>query len=141
MSEYAIIYPTFVMIALTAFVFARLGFMRVYAVKAGEIDGRFFKSYRGYDEPERLRVWSRHAINLTEMPVLFYIVVILIYVTGQSSMTLVALAWFFVLARVMHSLIHLGSNKIIHRFKIYAVSLAALLLLWVLLLIRLLTDT
>ena len=130
----------FVMIALTAFVFARLGYMRFNAVKAGKIDGKFFKSYRGYVEPEHLRVWSRHAINLTEMPVLFYVVVILIYVTNQSSIIFVGLAWLYVLARLMHSMIHLGSNKVINRFKTYALSFATLILLWTVLLIRLLMD-
>ncbi len=140
MSEYAIIYPMFVMIALTAFVYARLGIMRVNAVKSGEIDGRFFKSYRGYDEPEQLRVWSRHAINLTELPVLFYVVVILIFVTGQSSMMLVALAWLYVIARLMHSMIHLRSNKVLNRFKIYVAGFTTLMLLWAILLIQLLMD-
>jgi len=40
------------------------------------------------------------------------------------------LAWAFVAARVAHSWIHCTYNKVMHRFRAYALSVFALLALW-----------
>ena len=54
-----ILYPLFAMAALTFFCMFRLGYMRFTAVRRKEVDFRFFRQYRDYDEPDDLRVMSR----------------------------------------------------------------------------------
>ncbi len=63
-----IFYPAFAMKALTIFCMVRLGLLRWAAVRTGEIDPKFFILYRGYEEPEKLAVYSRHVVNLFEAP-------------------------------------------------------------------------
>ena len=132
-----IIYPLFAMFALTAFVAFRMGFLRYSAVKNRKIDPRFFKLYQNHEEPDYLRVISRHQINLFEAPVLFYAVCILIVVTNQTSLLLLSLAWLYVALRYIHSFIHLSSNNVLYRFKIFAVSWLVLIGIWAVLAIRL----
>lgn len=126
-----VLYPAFALFALTMFVQVRLGLMRRAAVRDGTMDPRFFRSYRGYDEPENLRVWSRHLVNLYEAPVLFYTVVVIAYVTGQAGLLPTALAWGYVALRYAHSAVHLGSNKVLNRFRLFLASLVVLASLWI----------
>ncbi len=127
-----VLFPALAMIGLTLFAFVRLGYLRFNAVKQGEIDPRFFSLYRGYEEPEKLALYSRHVVNLFETPVLFYVICIIAYVSGQSGgMTVVALAWAYFALRMMHSYVHLTSNVVIVRFRIFTISMLILGVLWV----------
>lgn len=127
-----VLYPALAMVGLTLFAIGRLGYLRFNAVKQGEIDPRFFSLYRGYEEPEKLAAYSRHIVNLFETPVLFYVVCITAFVSGQSGgVTIVALAWAYFALRVMHSYVHLTSNVVIVRFRIFMVSMLILTILWI----------
>ena len=126
-----IFYPTFALLGLTAFVVLRLGFLRYQAVYKGEVDPRYYKLYRGDGEPEYLCQWTRHLANLLEVPVLFYVVTLIAFVTGQSSLAVVALCWAYVGARGIHSIIHLTSNKVLWRSRIFGLSWVALVALMV----------
>ena len=125
-----VLYPVFAMIGLTFFCLARLGHLRYLAVKRGEVDPRFFSLYRGYEEPEKLAVYSRHVVNLFEAPVLFYVITLAAATTGQSGAIVVGLAWAYVALRFAHSWIHLTSNVVIARFRMYVLSIFVLVALW-----------
>jgi hypothetical protein len=73
---------------------------------------------------------SDNLINLFEIPVLFYVLVILLYVTGVSDTGYLAGAWAFVLLRVLHSLIHSSYNQVMHRFPVYVLSTLVLWGMW-----------
>lgn len=132
-----ILFPVFAMIALTTFVVFRLGFARWGAVARREINIHFFESYRSYDEPEPLRILSRHLVNLFETPVIFYVVSIMIYVTGQTTALLLALSWLYVLSRYVHTFVHLTSNIVLWRFRVFGVSVVILTVIWLVFLIQL----
>ena len=133
-----VLYPVFAMAALTFICVFRMGLLRYSAVRSGEIDGRFFRLYKDYEEPEYLRVISRHVVNLYEAPVLFYAVSIIAFVTETVSILILALAWVYVALRYVHSYIHLTSNKVIHRFRCFVTSQLVLLVLWLVVLAGLL---
>lgn len=128
-----VLWPAFAMFALTAFVVVRMGRQRAAAVSSGRVNLRFYKLYRDGSEPEDIAVTSRHFVNLFEAPVLFYVAVVIAHVTGQTGLAPVALAWAYVAARVVHSFIHLGSNDVLWRFRVYGVSWMVLAALWVVL--------
>jgi len=129
-----ILYPSFAMMALTIFCMARLGFLRWVAVGRGEVDPRFFSLFRGYEEPEKLAAYSRHVVNLFEAPLLFYVITLTAFVTGQSGPWLLGLAWAYVALRYFHSYVHLTSNVVLTRFRIFVVSMATLSALWLIVL-------
>ena len=91
-----IFYPAFLLMGLTLILTMRLGLMRYRAVQKGTVDPRYFVLYRGYDEPEKLAVNSRHIVNLFEAPVLFYAISIIAFVTNQGGTVLLALLWAYV---------------------------------------------
>jgi hypothetical protein len=126
-----VLYPVFVLFVLTAFSTLRLAYLRLNAVKKGEVNPKFYRDYEGFEETEKLRVASRHVINLYEAPVLFYTVSIIAYVTGVGGFAIVVMAWAYVLLRYLHSYVHLTSNKVLLRFRLFASSQAVLVALWI----------
>ena len=129
--------PLFAMAFLTLIVLITLARSRFKAAKAREVDVSYYKVYQGSEEPEHIRKISRNYSNLFEAPVLFYLAVILTMTLKIQSYTLLVLAWTFVILRHFHSYIHCRSNKVIHRFRLFALSVGVLFAYWVVLLINL----
>lgn len=125
-----ILYPVFALFLLTLIVQLRLGALRFAAVRDGRIAGGFYRSYQGGEEPEDLRVHTRNLTNLYEGPVLFYTIVIIAYVTRQAGLLPAILAWGYVALRYAHSYVHLTSNRVLLRFRLFLASLAVLTALW-----------
>lgn len=135
--NFTLVYPMAAMVLLTALVLIRMVFGRVTAVKRGEVDARFYKTYQGdAGEPRKMAQHSRHFINLFESPVLFYAGCITAMVAGQGTGVIAWLAWAYVLCRVAHAFVHLGSNKIPPRMAIYGASWVVLFALWGTLVVR-----
>lgn len=132
-----ILYPVFAMFLLVAVVLLRMRSMRFAAVRRKEVRATYYRAFQGGEEPEALRVISRHFTNLFEVPVLFYVGVIMAYVTHQVTYWLVACAWAYVALRYGHSFIHLTSNNVVARFSVYFASGFVLLVMWSSLLVRL----
>jgi hypothetical protein len=132
-----ILYPVFAMFVLVAVVLLRMRSMRFSAVRRNEISARYYRAFQGGEEPEPLRVISRHFSNLFEVPVLFYVGAIMTYVTHQVNYWLVGCAWAYVALRYVHTYVHLTSNDVIVRFSVYFASGFVLLLMWSSLLIQL----
>jgi hypothetical protein len=131
------LYPVFALIALTFGVAMRLGYLRYRAVRHQQVDASFYQAYIG-EEPLALRITSRHLVNLLEFPILFYLACILAFVTGQQGLPLLSLAWTFVGLRLVHTLIHLGPNIVIWRFRLFVLGILVLATLWTLLFLGLL---
>ena len=68
--------------------------------------------------------------NLFELPVLFQVGVLLVLVLGIASDFLAVVAWIFVAARALHSLIQCSYNRVMHRFTVYAIGAFALWVFW-----------
>ena len=75
--------------------------------------------------PSEVRNPSDNLKNLFEIPVLFYVLCLYLYVTAQVDIVYVASAWVFFLFRVFHSVVHCLGNNVMLRFAVYCVSAAA----------------
>ena len=133
----AILWPAFALFALTTLVVFRLASLRWRAVSRRQVDPRFYKIYRGEGEPEEVAVVSRHLVNLYEAPTLFYAGTAIAFAAGQGGTALVALGWAYVSLRLVHSMIHLGPNDVLWRFRVFALSWLVLLGYWVVLALEL----
>ena len=109
----------------------RLVHGRVRSLQKREVNMKYYKTYsEGDGEPVKLALLSQHVENLFEVPPLFHVVVIAIYVTKLGTTTTVALSWIYVLLRVLHSVIHTGYNNVLHRFYSFIASNFVLITLW-----------
>ncbi len=78
--------------------------------------------------------------NLFEVPVLFYTIVLVIFVTKIDAPILLALAWGYVVARCFHSYFQCTSNVVMQRFYAFLTSCTILILMWVVTLVNLLIN-
>jgi len=138
MNSVQILYPAMAMFALTMGCVFALGIARYQAIRKGEVRISFFRTYDEGSQPRRLHLLARHVQNHFEVPPLFHLGVILTYATQSASAASLTFAWLFVLVRVVHSAIHLGSNNVSHRFFAYGFSLMMLCGLWASMLVSLL---
>jgi hypothetical protein len=115
----------------TAIVVFLTGFVRIRAVRQGRAPRGAFRLGEAPGVPADVTVVNRNLMNLLEMPVLFYVVCIAFYVTRHVDHGLVTLAWLFVALRVLHSLIHLTTNRVLHRLTAFALSNVVLLTMWI----------
>ena len=130
--------PALVMIALTIVVWLRMFFTRVGEMKRERIQMQDVAlSAQSATRFSDTRAADNFR-NLFELPVLFYLAVVVAVLTGQVTMVTVTLAWAFVVLRIVHSAIHCGYNKVIHRFRAYFAAGVALWSLWIVLAIGLL---
>jgi hypothetical protein len=106
------------------------GVARVRAARAGRVRPGAFKMGESPDVPADVAVVNRNLMNLLEMPVLFYVVTLAFYVTGHAGPAVIWLAWVYVALRLLHSFIHLTSNRIISRLTAFAASNVVLLTMW-----------
>lgn len=122
------------MFVLTTIVLLVMFRSRVRAVRSKEVPLGFFKTYQG-EVPAHLITPARHFANLFETPVLFYVACLASMILQHDGVIVVALAWGYVLTRYVHAYVHLGTNKVIVRMRVYFVSWLFLAALWISLLI------
>jgi hypothetical protein len=77
--------------------------------------------------------------NQLEMPMLFFVVVILAILTGSADYPMTAMAWVYVILRIVHAAIHTTYNKIRDRFLAYLLSNLVLIAMWAKLALHVLT--
>ena len=127
----AVLYPMFALAAWTLLVLLLIPFARARSARRREIDIDDFKYGESPAVPPAVSIPNRNYMNLLELPMLFYVVCIVLYVTAGASTTAIALAWAYVVLRVIHSLIHLSYNRVVHRLAAFTASNVALVMLWV----------
>ena len=127
----AVLYPMFALAAWTLAVLLLIPFARSRSALRREIAIDDFKYGESPAVPPAVSIPNRNYMNLLELPMLFYVVCIVLYVTAGASTTTIALAWAFVVLRFVHSVIHLSYNRVVHRLAAFTASNIALVTLWV----------
>lgn len=127
----ATLLPVFVQVALTFAVLFRLGAVRLKAIRAGGlVREEVVLGDTGW--PPIVRQASNCFRNQFELPVLFYVLVVLALLTRQTSDLFLVLAWLFVISRIVHAYVYVTSNHIGWRFGAFAFGALVLLAMWVL---------
>lgn len=134
----AVLLPVFVQVALTFGLLFYMGRVRVGTIRRREVHIRDI-ALRQPNWPERATKASMAYHNQLELPLLFYVLVILALFTKQADMLFVLLSWVFVALRVIHALIIVTTNRIQQRFAVFAASFFVLLVMWIIFVIRILT--
>lgn len=132
MQNPAILFPMFALAGWTALVLILIPLYRFRAGRRREIVTNDFKYGESAKVPPYVSIPNRNYMNLLELPLLFYVVCLMLYVTSGGSDLAQALAWVFVALRVVHSLIHLSYNNVMHRLGAFALSTTVLIALWLL---------
>ena len=125
-----ILKPAFAMAGLTFAVWIRMYYVRLRQIRRERIAPQ---SVATSAQAAALLTDSRGSDNLRnlfELPVLFYIALIVALVTGLVTPVTLWLAWAFVVLRVRHSLVHCTYNRVMHRFALHVAGAMVLWSLW-----------
>ena len=137
MSAAAILLPVFVQVALTFALLFSLGPKRIAAIKNGEVKlGEVALDQNTW--PPALVQIGNALNNQFQLPVLFYVLVILALFLRKADLLFVILSWVFVISRIVHAAVHATSNSMGRRFAAFVVGATVLLIMWVVFAIRIL---
>jgi hypothetical protein len=130
MTVQMVLLPIFVQVALTFAMLFWMASARTRAVKSGETKIRDIALGQSA-WPTRPQQISNNYASQFQVPLLFYVVVILALFTRTADLIFVVLSWLFVLARIAHTYVHTTSNHVPTRFNVFAVGVFVLLAMWI----------
>ena len=82
--------------------------------------------------PQDARLAAANFANQFETPVLFFALIMIAMEVGATGFLMSLLAWAFVATRIVHTLIHTGSNDLRLRASVFGLGVLALLIMWIL---------
>lgn len=137
MSIQFVLLPLFVEVLLTFGVMLGMMYFRTSTLKRGETRLQDI-ALREPNWPVQATKFGYAFANQFELPVLFYVLTILEIVTRHADLLFVALAWIFVLMRVLQATVHVTNNNVRVRGGFYGVGAIVLFIMWVIFIVRIL---
>ena len=112
-------------------------YMIVKAIKKRDVKYKFFRAYEG-SAPEYLLTSRHHYKYFFEVPILFYLLCLVLYMIDDVSAIDLWIAWLFVLFKGIHSYIRITSNYVPYRAYSFNVCVFLLFGGWIILVIKIL---
>lgn len=137
-AEY-IFWPVLAQVFLTLVMFGLLGVRKARNIKAGLVDRRK-AALDTKAWPEDVVKVSNNIANQFEVPVLFYVLCLVAWSLDAVSGLMLILASVFALSRYVHAWVHVGSNYVPMRLRLFLVGFLMVLLMLVLLVWHLATG-
>ena len=132
-----VLLPVFVQVALTFALLIWMASARTASVTRGETKLRDIALGQSAWPAKPTQISNCYDSQF-QIPLLFYVLVVLAWITKQADLIFVVMAWIFVLSRLVHAYIHTGSNHVPTRFRVFAVGMIVLLLMWIVFAVRIL---
>jgi hypothetical protein len=129
-SPVRLIAPIEALVGLTALVGILMVVVRNGTILRGVTKAGYYRDYHKDVPPEWVERPARTFNNLFQTPLLFYVVCLLMIVTGRLDEAQVTLAWVFVAMRCVHAIIYIGWNYVPYRFASWVASAITLGTLW-----------
>lgn len=129
MTGFEIFWPMVAHVLLVFVLYALLSVRRVGLVRAGKVQVSQFRENR--DEPAESLVVRNSIANQFELPVLFHVCCVLLYITEADNIVSLVLAWLFIASRYLHAFVHVTSNRIRYRRPLFMAGVAALGGMWI----------
>jgi hypothetical protein len=138
MSVQMILLPLFVEVILTFVLLFCLAPMRTRDFASGAVKAEDI-ALREPNWPKRTMQFSYAYSNQFELPVLFYVLTILEFITHLAGVVFVVLAWIFVIFRILQAFVHVTSNVVRLRGALFAGSAVVLAVMWLIYIVEVLT--
>jgi len=139
MSIESVLLPLFVQVLLTFTLLGILAVPRQRMFRDREMHPQDL-AVRGAREPMPVAQVAGSFQNQFEIPVLFYVLVILALYTRKADFFFVIMSWIFVCARIAQAAIHVTSNVVPMRGFAFGVSLLVPFMIWVIFIVRILAH-
>jgi len=119
------------LVFLTFIVLLLIPIKRFRAAFAKQVTPEDFALGESARVPGNVTLANRNFMNLLEVPVLFYVLCLALFVTETVSSFFMTMAWIYVVARLVHSVVHIAYNNVMHRLICFATSNIVLIVMWV----------
>jgi len=139
MSIQAVLLPLFVLVLLTFVLGFWAAYLRVQAVRNREVHPRDVALREPNWPPRVLKVVYAFQ-NQLELPLLFYVLTILAWITRQADLLFLVLAWIFVVLRILHAAVHVSSNNLAQRAILFLAGAVVLAVMWLVFALRILLS-
>lgn len=139
MNATLILGPVLIQIMLTVALFLILGVRKTKAIKAGAVDRKKAALDNGA-WPDDVRQVSNNIQNQFQAPVLFYVLSLAFLTLNSVSMTVLALAWTFAISRLIHAYVHIHSNYVPLRFRLFLLGFVMIMALAVILAVQVVSS-
>jgi len=125
-----IFWPVLIQVTITIAGFILLGVRKAKALKAGNVD--MTKTALDNDAwPDDVLMVSNNIRNQFQVPVLFYVLCFVFYSINAVSTTVLYLAWAFVISRIIHAYIHMSSNYVPARFRVFTIGFVIMVVMMI----------
>lgn len=108
--------------------FIKLGIEKTKAIRAGQVN-RAAAALDNTVWPEGVRKVSNNIDNQFQVPMMFYALSFIAYLSGSSGPVTLAMLGLFAASRYAHAYIHITSNYVPHRFRTFVFGTLVLLAL------------
>jgi hypothetical protein len=120
--------PVLALIVWTLIVWLWMYATRLPAIQAAHLEPQMAAHPGSLDVlPTRVRAVADNYNHLMEQPTIFYALVFTVVLSGHTDAVNLYLAWAYVAARVIHSLVQNTINRVPVRFAVFALSTFALM--------------
>jgi hypothetical protein len=130
MPQDQIFFPIGALALLTFLALTLIPIRRFRAGFAGRIVPDDFKFGESQNVPGDVSIPNRAYMNLLEMPILFYVICLMLFVSTGVTEAVLYLAWAYVALRATHSFIQVTYNNVYHRLTVFALSNFILIAMW-----------
>ncbi len=135
MNGEAIFWPMLAQMALTFAIYSVMSMRRMGSIRDGKAKAADFRIPTV--EPEASATVARNLINQFELPVLFYMACMMLFVLGAAGSFTVLVAWLFALSRMAHAYVHVTTNRLRLRRPLFMAGFVFTFVLWALIAARL----
>ena len=129
MNQALLIYPLFTMALLSLIIGLLMLAARIEAVKSGKMKASSFILNSG-EQTDKVTRFKHHYENLFEVPILFYVAIIIVMICQIGDTLYLTLAWSYVALRIAHAYIHTTYNYVPHRMVAFLGSIFVLYWIW-----------
>jgi len=139
MNQNSIFLPVLIQIMLVIALYIYLAIAKSRASQRGEVD----EDRRAiFDDawPDSVLKINNCIRNQFEVPVLFYVVITILWSLGAVNIFVHVVSWLFVATRIVHAYIHAGCNYVPLRRGVFSIGILILLVLTIFAVVALFSD-
>jgi hypothetical protein len=126
----ALLYPAFAQVLLTIVLLMTLGGARGKALKDKAVRMKDVALGETDPWPERPKAIARSFQNQLETPILFYAGTAFATILQRVDTPMMVMAWTYVGFRYAHAFVHVNSNHVPTRFRLFLLSVITVTALW-----------
>ena len=139
MNQNSIFLPALIQIMLVIALYIYLAIAKSRASQRGEVD----EDRRAlFDDawPDSVLKINNCIRNQFEVPVLFYVLILILWGLGPLNVFVQGVSWLFVATRIVHAYVHTGSNYVPIRRSVFGIGVLLVLVLSLFALVALFSD-